>query len=131
MIGLDTNVLVQFLLRDNRLQSRKAKDLITSLEGDQRAFVSAVVLIELAWVLRYAYQRSKEEVSDILNQLARIQSLQIEHAEIFFIAVAASANSQVELGDYFIAGLAQAAGCSCTLTFDRAASRAAGMTLLI
>lgn len=59
MIGLDTNVLVQFLLRDSRSQSRKATDLLTSLEGNRRAFVSAVVLIELAWVLRYVYQRSK------------------------------------------------------------------------
>jgi predicted nucleic-acid-binding protein len=131
MIGLDTNILVQFLLRDNRFQAKKAADLLTPLSADESVFVSAVVLVELVWVLRYVYQISKAESCDILKRLAKVRSLQIEHAEMFFVAVRASANSSVELTDHFIAGIARAAGCSSTFTFDRAASRTVGMTQLM
>jgi predicted nucleic-acid-binding protein len=45
-------------------------------------------------------------------------------------AVKISADSAADLVDHLIAELAQAAGCHLTYTFDRAASRAAGMRLL-
>ncbi|MYM71457.1 PIN domain-containing protein [Duganella sp. FT134W] len=130
MIGLDTNVLVQFLLKDDRVQASSAANLIISLPGTEMAFVSTVVLVELAWVLRYVYQVSKEDVCEILKGLARVQSLKIEQAQVFFKAVEISADSAADLVDHLIAELALAAGCHLTYTFDRTASRAAGMRLL-
>ena len=59
-----------------------------------------------------------------------MQSLKIEQAEVFFKALEISADSAADLVDHLIAELALAAGCHLTYTFDRTASRAAGMRLL-
>ena len=49
MIGLDTNILVRYLTRDDEQQWRQATDLI---QQNQPCFITNIVLCELVWVLR-------------------------------------------------------------------------------
>ncbi|HCF30315.1 MAG TPA: twitching motility protein PilT, partial [Cyanobacteria bacterium UBA11049] len=46
--GLDTNVLVRYLIRDDESQWQQASELI---ESGQLCFVANIVLCELVWVL--------------------------------------------------------------------------------
>ncbi len=56
MIGLDTNVLVRFLVEDDAEQAVRAKGVVRrAIERDEKLFVSDVVVCELAWVLERAY----------------------------------------------------------------------------
>jgi predicted nucleic-acid-binding protein len=52
MVTLDTNVWVRYLTNDDKLQARRAMDL---LEQSDAVFLPKTVLLELEWVLRAAY----------------------------------------------------------------------------
>ena len=47
MIGLDTNVLVRYIMQDDPKQSPKASLLIDALDDTNRGFVSLVSVVEL------------------------------------------------------------------------------------
>ena len=51
MIGLDTNVLVRYIMQDDPKQSPKANELIESFDSDRPGFVTLVSVVELYWVL--------------------------------------------------------------------------------
>ena len=50
MIGLDTNVLVRYVMQDDPSQSPRATRLIEALQPDAPGFVPVVALVELVWV---------------------------------------------------------------------------------
>jgi len=79
VIGLDTNVLVRFLVEDDDEQTLKATQLI---EGAVRAgvplYVSAVVLCEVIWVLARIYRLTKDELVEIVRSLVQTPELEIE-----------------------------------------------------
>lgn len=55
MIGLDTNVLVRYIMQDDTKQSAKATQLIESLTSDEPGFIAMVSVVELYWVLTSSY----------------------------------------------------------------------------
>ena len=52
MIGIDTNVLLRFLVHDDPKQGEKARQFMTERTAEDPAYVSAVVLAEVIWFLR-------------------------------------------------------------------------------
>lgn len=60
MIGLDTNVVVRYIVQDDPAQSRVASRLIESLTPEAAGFVSIVTLAEITWVLDTAYGARRE-----------------------------------------------------------------------
>lgn len=57
MIGLDTNVILRYLLQDDSEQTEQANRLIMSrCSKEQPCWIAVIVLCELAWVLRAAYK---------------------------------------------------------------------------
>ena len=51
MIGLDTNVLVRYLVGDDAKQSAVAREVMAGLSQDNPGYLTSVVLAELSWVL--------------------------------------------------------------------------------
>jgi predicted nucleic-acid-binding protein len=52
MIGLDTNVLLRYLVQDDPVQSARATEIITSqLTEQEPGFVSLVTILEAVWGL--------------------------------------------------------------------------------
>lgn len=47
MIGLDTHVLVRYIMQGDAKQSPKATALIESLDSDQPGFITVVSVVEL------------------------------------------------------------------------------------
>ena len=72
MIGLDTNVLPRYLVQDDPVQSPRATEIITrQLTEEEPGFISLIAILEVVWVLRSLYRRSRQEVaSDIRMILA-------------------------------------------------------------
>ena len=70
MIGLDTNVLVRYLIQDDAGQARRADTLIEGmLDRGDRGVVSIVALCELVWVLRDAYDLDRTTVASTLERV--------------------------------------------------------------
>ena len=81
MIGLDTNVLVRYIMQDDPKQSPKATALLESLSAERPGFVTLVSLTELYWVLTSCYELSREQVVQVLDVLLRSHQIMVERAD--------------------------------------------------
>lgn len=67
MIAIDTNVLLRYLLDDDKTQSKRASEIIL---GDQPVLVTDVVLAETIWTLKgKRYNLDKESIIKVVNGL--------------------------------------------------------------
>ncbi len=130
MIGLDTNVLVRYIMQDDPRQSQLANRLVESLTVDARGFVSMVAVVELGWVLTSAYELSRSQLVEVFETLLRTRELVIDSAEIVWKALRSFQSANADFADCLIACSASAAGCERVMTFDRGAARNGGMTLV-
>ena len=129
MIGLDTNVLVRYVLADDPAQYDLAATLISTLDESNRAFVSLVALVEMSWVLSRGYDVPRSRIGDVIKELVEAQEVILEQEDLVRRAVA-KLDQGADFADAVIAELGADAGCHETVTFDRRASSRAGMGLL-
>ncbi|MEO6473444.1 MAG: type II toxin-antitoxin system VapC family toxin [Aeromicrobium sp.] len=130
MIGLDTNVLVRYFTQDDASQSRSAERIIDALTSDDPGFVSLVALAEVAWVFKTVYRLQNDEITPIIDGMLSAQEFRLEQAECVRQAARAAKETSVGFADALTSSLGAAAGCETTFTFDRAAAKLPGMTLL-
>jgi len=130
MIGLDTNVLVRYLTKDDSVQTPFAVRMVRSLSPESPGFVSLVAIAELVWVLRISYRFRKAEILGVLEMLLQSQELIIEQAELMEDALRRFAAGNAEFADFLIERSSHAVGCTHTVTFDHGAASSAGMRLL-
>jgi predicted nucleic-acid-binding protein len=125
MRGVDTNVLVRFLTRDDPVQAVRVKDALEKMaEGGGASWrISVIVLCELAWVLRTALGFRKEQISGALDSLLDTTQFSIEDRDMVREAVLLYRDGTGDFSDYLIGLRNRRAGCPDTLTFDRALAR--------
>jgi len=131
MIGLDTNVLVRYIMQDDATQAKKASKLIESLTPMEPGFVSLVVVVELFWVLSCAYELSRGQIVEAFDALIRSKQLVVEKKDQVVRALRVYGTSSADFPDCLIERTANAAGCEKVMTFDVGASKKAGMALII
>jgi predicted nucleic-acid-binding protein len=130
MTGLDTNVLVRYIMQDDNKQSPLATRLIESLSADAPGFVPLASVVELAWVLAAAYELDRSQLIAAFEALLRTKELIVESAEVVWKALRMVQGSNADIADCLLSCSAVAAGCARTMTFDRGAAKNAGMTLI-
>jgi len=130
MIGLDTNVLVRYIMQDDPKQAAKATKLVESLTGDEPGFVALVSVVELVWVLSSCYDLTREQLTQALEALLRAKQLVVDQADQVVRATRVFAAGSADFADCLVERTASSAGCTKTITFDVAASKTAGMTLI-
>lgn len=130
MVGLDTNVLVRYIMQDDPAQSAKATALVERLSPSEPGFISMVAVVELVWVLSSSYRLLRPQVAAALDSLLRSKELVIDQAELIAQSLRRYKSGGADFADGLIERIGAAAGCSHTLTFDTGAARAAGMTLV-
>lgn len=130
MIGLDTNVLVRYLTQDDPVQSAKAVRILDALSPTNPGYMSLVVVVELAWVLKLSYAFTKGELITVMDNLLRSKELIVERAGVVSSALRLFAHSRAGFSDCIIVRCHESAECEYTLTFDRTATDLKGMRLL-
>ena len=130
MIGLDTNVLVRYIMQDDARQSPLATRLVESLTAELPGFVPLVSLVELAWVLSSAYALERAQLVQAFEALLRTQELVVDRAETVWQALRVFQSSSADFADCLIERSAAAAGCDRTMTFDLGAAPGCGMVLV-
>lgn len=119
MIGLDTNVLVRYLTRDDEAQWRIANDLISgAVEAGETCLINNIVLCELIWVLRSRYRVSRTDLIDTLERLLRASTFVFENKLAVQRAVLQMKQGNADFSDYLIVEVNQQQGCTETVTFD-------------
>ncbi|MCW5724765.1 MAG: type II toxin-antitoxin system VapC family toxin [Maricaulaceae bacterium] len=127
MIGLDTNILLRWLLDDSAItgdapgQVEHVARII--LESGETFFVNNIVLAETVWVLRNRGGQSRKTIQDILHQLLASANVTMEDEQTIRRALDAYVVGNADFADYLIGETNRAAGCSTTFTFDRKAAR--------
>jgi predicted nucleic-acid-binding protein len=130
MIGLDTNVLVRYIMQDDARQAAKATKLVESLSQAAPGFITLVSVIELVWVLSSSYDLSRAQVAQALEVILRSKQLIVDQAEQVVRALRSFSLGNADFADCLIERIAASAGCAQTMTFDSAAAKTAGMTLI-
>jgi predicted nucleic-acid-binding protein len=127
MLGIDTNVLVRFLVRDDESQFEKARRLIRrEIAAGRSVFVSQLVLMETEWVLRSRYGLQKAEIVTIVSGLLDASDVQFEDEPAIEEALFAWKDHGAGFADCLIGARNKRLGCSATATFDAKAARLPG-----
>ena len=121
MKGLDTNILVRYLVRDDQKQAQKASSFINKVASTGLVcYINALVLCELVWVLESAYSYSKKEIADVIDKILVTRQFEIDRKDLIIHALRDYRDGKGDLADYIIGRSNRAAGCDTTVTFDRA-----------
>lgn len=131
MKAIDTNVMVRFLVNDDRAQAAHVRQLFATAEQQREAFyVPLLVLLETIWVLESAYQIPREDLIDALGELLLMPVLQFEQREAVLAMLGAATETNLDLPDALIVHSALHMGCESVMTFDKKAARGSGFELL-
>jgi len=120
MIGLDTNVLVRYLVRDDERQFSKARALIRG-EGAPggEVLVSLLVLLEVEWVLGSRYGLSKEDIFGVFSALLDTSEITVEdEASVEMALYSWKKVAAADFADCLIEARNRRLGCRATATFD-------------
>jgi predicted nucleic-acid-binding protein len=129
--GLDTNVVLRYLLQDDEKQARHANEIFDGrLSEREPGFLSLACVLEIVWVLRSLLRQSGVEVATHLEHLLAAHSLVVQNEQQVFAAAFALKRGMGEFEDALVGALNAWAGCEKTLTFDRRAGRLTGFEVI-
>ena len=129
--GLDTNVLVRYLLNDDKRQSAMARFFIQKAVANGEAVrISLLTILETEWVLRSYGKRDKATVIEVFQALLEARDVEIELEESLEQALHYYKNSNADFADCLMISRYQRSGCTAMMTFDDKASKLPGCELL-
>jgi len=124
MKGVDTNILVRFLVGDDEIQSKKVYKLFKKAESkNDTLFVPLLVVLELIWVLESAYKISRKEIVESISDMILMPIFKFEHQTAIQQFTHFARSNNYDLSDLIIAYSAKKQGCESVFTFDKKASR--------
>jgi predicted nucleic-acid-binding protein len=130
VIGLDTNVLLRAITRDDAAQSPKARVLIASLTSSKPGYVNALVLAEMAWTLSRRYGYSASEIAAMIGTMLASDAFVIGDHDAVGRAVIRVIDDALDFSDALIGELNATARCKSTVTFDQKAARSSAFSLV-
>ena len=127
MLGVDTNVLVRFLVRDDEAQFEKARRLIKrEVAAGSGVFVNQLVLLETEWVLRSRYSLPKNLIIEAISGLLDASDVRFEDEPAIEEALFIWKETAADFADCLIGAKNRRLGCRATATFDVRASKLPG-----
>ena len=82
MIGLDTNVVLRYLLQDDPRQARQANQIVNRQLSEQNPrFISLVTVLEIVWVLRSLLKQTPSEIASHIEHLLAADSLEVQNEQ--------------------------------------------------
>lgn len=125
MKGLDTNVLIRYIVQDDPVQSKVATQFIErECTIETPGFINGVVICELVWVLESAYEYPRHDICRVVEQILRTREFHIHEPELIWQSLWGYQQKGADFADHFIASINAHHGCDFTATFDKKATRA-------
>jgi predicted nucleic-acid-binding protein len=120
MQGLDTNVLVCLVTRDDPEQAERVPAFVEDAERRGEPLRVAVpVLCELAWVLQgRLYRYDRPSIAAVLERLLETRVLVIEARDVVRQALDDFRHGRADFPDYLVGRQNRDAGCDATVTLD-------------
>ena len=131
MIGLDTNVLVRFLVADDEAQAARARSYIErAIAAGETLYINRIVLVETVWILTRCYRQPRPAVADTLERILLAAEFEVEEKQLAWEALHEFRRGAADFADTLIGAVNRVAGCSTTATFDKEAGKLKGFSLL-
>ena len=131
MIGLDTNVLVRYVLRDDVQQAKEVDKLIEKCITEHvQIVISLLALQETEWVLRACAKIDKASIIALFKHLLESADVLIESEEILEETLLHFENSNADFSDCLMVAQYQHSACDYMVTFDNKAAKIEGAVLL-
>lgn len=131
MIALDTNVLVRYLVQDDKTQAAVATRLIErELSEANSGFITLMTLCELTWVLETSYETARVQVAEILEAVLSTRQFQMEDPEAARRALRFYRKTPADFADALVADSGNRAGCEAFATFDKGCAKLPGARIL-
>lgn len=119
MMGIDTNVLVCFLTKDDESQAHAAISMVRQVaDAGESLFLNHMVLCETVWVLQSVYRVERPRMGELIEQLLRTPAFQLEDKDSVIAALRDFRNCAASFADCLIGRRNRASGCDGTYTFD-------------
>jgi predicted nucleic-acid-binding protein len=124
MIGVDTNILVRFVLDDDPVRSPAAAKFIDEMLSSENAgFVNVVTLAEFAWTLKKEASFNREKMAFAIESFLQSEKIVLGNADVVERALARFRTGNAGFADYLIAELNIESGATPTMTIDKRAAR--------
>ena len=124
MIGLDTNILLRAVLKDDSVQSPVARNFLARLSADEPGLINDVTLAELVWTLERTADYSRKEISSALRAMLSSPSYRfLDRIVVSKALTRFETEKKIGFADALIGEINRAAGCSTTFTFDGGAAK--------
>jgi predicted nucleic-acid-binding protein len=92
VIAIDTNVLLRYLLNDDKNQATLAEKLIN---GTEIVLITDVVLVETIWTLKgKKYQLNKTDLVTVIQTLFKEPNIRFENGQVVWLALNDYRNAQ-------------------------------------
>lgn len=124
MEAFDTNVIARLCVRDDEDQYTRTELVFRRATTGTGAWLSSVVLAEVAWVLRVAYKLDRATTTAALSRLIDVDGVHVEDDAATRAALAAFEAGPADFADYLILESARRRGAVPLHTFDERLSRA-------
>ena len=112
MLAIDTNLVIRFLTRDHEALAQRAFEIVSGNE----VFVPVTVILEAEWVLRDAYEMSRDEVIRELRRFCALEQVTVGAADAVRRALD-YAERGLDLADALHLTLSE--HCEAFVTFDK------------
>ena len=124
MIGIDTNILVRYIVQDDKTQSKLASDLIDNQCSEENlGYINLIVMCELVWVLERAYGYDKQLIAQVIEQILVTDVFEVQSSDTAWKALRDYRSGSANFSDFIIAHINKDAGVRKTYTFDKKAAR--------
>lgn len=132
MIGIDTNVIVRYIVQDDPKQAKAATKLIEqSCSPDNPGSINHIVMCEIVWVLKRNYKLDKASICQVIEQIMLTDRIVIEDIQLVWKALETFKETKADFADCLLGQRNLQAGCGYTATLDDAASETTGYKHLL
>lgn len=124
MKGIDTNILVRFLVGDDEQQAKTVYRLFKKAEAEKKELlVPLLVMLKLIWVLDSVYEIPRAEILTAISEMLLMPILKIEQQAVLQQFIRSARGNNHDLSDLLIAHSARGQHCETVITFDRKAAQ--------
>ena len=124
MEAIDTNILIRFIVNDDKSQAEIVRKLFKRTEARHGVlYVPIPVVLEVIWVLSYSYNCDRGAIIKAFQHLLKLSILEFGYADAVYDLIEFGLSTKADLSDILIGAVAKCQGCSTTYTFDKKASK--------
>jgi predicted nucleic-acid-binding protein len=129
-IGVDTNIIIRYIVRDDEEQAAKADSVFTKSDLNNPILINHIVVVETIWVLKILYKYPKSDLIKVLEILLFNTEIKVLNSEEAQKALLMFQNGTADFSDYYLVEIYKLNGTEFTYTFDKKAGKSNNFKLI-